>query len=89
MLSLLLFCSWGKRPQILRCMSDKFAVNDFEGHSDAPKASLEAVRLDRKAYYEKLGGVKFGVSLPGLGYDCFRTWELLTMVTYLAIYAFR
>ena len=21
----------------------------------------------------------FGLGLPGLGYDCFRTWELLTM----------
>lgn len=61
-------------------MSTKFEVKDFEGHSDSPKALLDVVRLDRKAYYEKLGRVKFGVSLPGLGYDCFRTWELLTMV---------
>jgi hypothetical protein len=60
--------SWGKRPQILKCISDKMNQNDFDGHvSNSP-----AVRLGRAEYYEKLGSVKFGVGLSGLGYDCFR-----------------
>ena len=71
--------SWGKRPQILRCISDKMDMADFEGHSDTPKAELEKIRTDRRHYYQRLGSSMFGVALPGLGYDCFRTWELLTM----------
>ena len=75
--------NWGARGQMIRCISKKFLVNDFEGHADAPtiqkKNSL--IKLDRRHYYEKLGGTLFGLALPGLGYDCFRTWELLTMGT--------
>jgi hypothetical protein len=36
-------------------------------------------------YYKKLATAKFGLSLPGLGYDCFRLWELLTMGTIAVI----
>jgi len=71
--------SWGPRPQILRCISSKFSVEDFEGHSAAPLANKGDSRLDRKSYYKKLAGSRFGLSLPGLGYDCFRLWEMLTM----------
>jgi hypothetical protein len=74
--------SWGKRPQILRCISDKMDVKDFWGHTDSSlKAKEEAkkTKTSRRLYYEKLGSAKIGVALPGLGYDCFRTWELLTM----------
>jgi hypothetical protein len=74
--------SWGKRPQILRCISDKMAVDDFWGHSDAPKEHVEdqkKTKSNRRLYYQKLGSAMIGVALPGLGYDCFRTWELLTL----------
>jgi hypothetical protein len=77
--------SWGKRPQILRCISDKMSIADFEGHSDTPAGELARMKTDRRHYYRKLGRAMFGVALPGLGYDCFRTWELLTMGTIVVI----
>eukprot|EP00975_Prorocentrum_lima_P071724 12939287-Prorocentrum_lima.AAC.1 len=73
---------WGPRPQILRCISNKFPVlTDFEGHVDGPKGA----RLDRQAYYEKMTTAYFGLGLPGLGYDCFRNWELMTMGTIVVL----
>ena len=73
--------SWGPRPQILKCVSSKFTVEDFEGHVDTQKDTMAQTKTDRSRYYKKLASAKFGLSLPGLGYDCFRTWELLTMGT--------
>jgi hypothetical protein len=60
--------SWGPRPQILRCISDKVPAEIFDGHIRTPKTN----RLSREQYYEKLGTTMFGVGLPGLGYDTFR-----------------
>lgn len=71
--------SWGKRPQIINCISQKFSPDDFEGHISTPKSEIQKTKLDRSRYYSKLSSSKFGLALPGLGYDCFRTWELLTM----------
>ena len=71
--------SWGPRPQILKCVSSKFTVDDFEGHVDTRKDTMAQTKTDRSRYYKKLASAKFGLALPGLGYDCFRTWELLTM----------
>ncbi len=61
------------------------SLADFEGHSDTPPAEMAKMKVDRRHYYEKLGQARFGVALPGLGYDCFRTWELLTMGTIVVI----
>ena len=61
--------SWGPRPQILRCISAKMEVRDFDGHADNKVVSN---RLGRSDYYKKLGTSMFGLGLPGLGYDCFR-----------------
>lgn len=69
---ILLFSSsskWGPRPQILSCISKKFAVHDFEGHVDR---TTPTNRLSREEYYWKLSTAMFGLGLPGLGYDCFR-----------------
>lgn len=74
--------SWGKRPQILKCVSNKFSPGDFEGHAFSSKNTS---RLDRVSYYAKLSTAMFGLSLPGLGYDTFRMWELLTMGTIVVI----
>ena len=60
--------SWGPRPQILRCISEKVPADLFDGHIRTPKTN----RLGRDQYYEKLGTSMFGVGLPGLGYDTFR-----------------
>jgi hypothetical protein len=70
---------WGKRPQMISCISRKMSPDDFEGHDKTPKDASRSAKTDRRVYYQKLGSTRFGVSLPGLGYDCFRTWELLTM----------
>ena len=60
--------SWGPRPQILRCISEKVPAELFDGHIRTPKTN----RLNREQYYQKLGTTMFGVGLPGLGYDTFR-----------------
>jgi hypothetical protein len=70
--SILLFAAsskWGPRPQILRCISEKFKIEEFDGHS---KATKPQVRLGRHEYYQKQTTAYFGLGLPGLGYDCFR-----------------
>jgi len=79
--------NWGARGQMIRCISKKFQVDDFEGHSAAPTIhkKMSQIKLDRRHYYEKLGTTYFGLALPGLGYDCFRTWELLTMGTIVVL----
>jgi len=65
----------------MRCVSDRLSPRVFEGHVDGKKETYEKVRTlkTRRDYYHKLGRSIFGLGLPGLGYDCFRTWELLTM----------
>lgn len=59
---------WGPRPQILACISQKFTGEEFDGHVKNPPQQ----RLDREEYYVKLAQARFGVGLPGLGYDTFR-----------------
>jgi hypothetical protein len=59
---------WGPRPQILACISKKFSKEDFDGHVDNPPQT----RYDRGQYYVKLASTRFGLGLPGLGYDTFR-----------------
>lgn len=59
---------WGPRPQILACISNKFTGQQFDGHVKNPPQQ----RLDRAEYYVKLAQARFGVGLPGLGYDTFR-----------------
>ena len=34
---------------------------------------------ERSFYYQKLSSSKFVLGLPGLGYDCYRNWEAMTM----------
>jgi hypothetical protein len=74
--------SWGPRPQILACISRNFPVSDFSGHVSNPAANQ---RYEREDYYMKLASARFGLGLPGLGYDCFRNWELMTMGTIVVL----
>jgi hypothetical protein len=76
--------TWGPRPQILQCVSNKFNPDDFEGHQDSigtkdAVLKKDMLRDDRRLYYERLSAGRFGLCLPGLGYDTFRIWEFLTM----------
>ena len=78
--------TWGPRPQILQCVSKLFDVKDFEGHLDSISSEdlikkTDVLRTNRRLYYERLSAARFGLCLPGLGYDTFRTWEYLTMGT--------
>ena len=78
--------TWGPRPQILKCISTAFSPEDFEGHMDSvskrDKVNLkDELRTNRRLYYERLATSRFGLCLPGLGYDTFRAWEYLTMGT--------
>lgn len=59
-------------PQILKCVSDKFKVEEFEGHVNTPESEMKKTKTNRRRYYEKLAASRFGLSLPGLGYDTFR-----------------
>ena len=76
--------NWGKRPEIVQCVSKNIPFSEFFGHSDTLKtpdylSEKEVMVKHRQFYYENLISARFGLSLPGLGYDCFRTWELLSL----------
>jgi hypothetical protein len=63
--------SWGPRPAILECIRRRVDAKDL----------LKVERLGRGKFYTEMGRAKFGLSLPGLGYDCFRLWELMLLGT--------
>ena len=63
--------AWGPRPAILSCVSAKLSKDDF----------LQIGKMTRVEYYTAMGSAKFGLALPGLGYDCFRLWELMLLGT--------
>jgi hypothetical protein len=70
---------------MIHCISQKMSPEDFEGHDETSKEEMAKTKTDRNRYYEKLGSAMFGVCLPGLGYDTFRMWELLTMGTVIIL----
>jgi hypothetical protein len=41
-----------------------------------PGANAEEAR---SAYYVQLARARFGLMVPGMGYDCFRNWEMLLL----------
>lgn len=63
--------SWGPRPAILDCVRKRVDERDF----------LKVDRIGRDKFYIEMGRAKFGLALPGLGYDCFRLWELMLLGT--------
>jgi hypothetical protein len=63
--------SWGPRPAILDCIRRRVDEKDF----------LKVEKLGRERFYIEMGRAKFGIALPGLGYDCFRLWELMLLGT--------
>eukprot|EP01038_Epipyxis_sp_PR26KG_P010741 gene10741-14426_t len=74
--------SWGPRPQIIKCVSNKFKPDEFYGQfADAPgeKTAKAKPRMDKVDYYAKLGSAKFCLAVAGLGYDTFRLWESMAM----------
>jgi hypothetical protein len=71
--------NWGYRPKVLECLSKKF--NASEAQFSTHKGSRMAGRVTPVEYYKRLGRSRFSVALPGLGYDTYRTWEILTLGT--------
>lgn len=68
--------TWGYRPVLIKCIQKSFSAADFQhgAYSD----NLQG-RMGQEPYYNRLGRSRFGLALPGLGYDTFRLWELLTV----------
>lgn len=54
--------------------SSEFEVFDSK---QLPKSA--SAKHSRFGYYLKLGSSRMGLALPGIGVDCYRTWEQLTM----------
>ena len=74
--------TWEARGDILRTLKSKIPPQEFEIvniTSITPKP--DARYLTRYPYYSKLASSKFGLAMPGIGYDTYRTWEQLTMGT--------
>lgn len=67
--------SWGPRPQITACVANKFRPDDFIGRNFGSK---QHKRLTPAEYYHNMGSARLGLALPGLGYDSYRLWEMLT-----------
>jgi hypothetical protein len=68
-------------PQIVSCVAKNFDPSDFEILFASPRESSRSDIFHRITFYQKLASSRFGLGLPGLGYDCFRTWEYLMMGT--------
>jgi hypothetical protein len=62
--------NFGYRPQIMKCVADKFPPNDFFGQNHVD--STMKGRMGVEEYYKRLGSARFGLAMPGLGYDTFR-----------------
>lgn len=74
--------TYGFRAEIITDLKKKLSAADFEiVDINSIRQDKGAKKLNKFLYYEKLASAKFGLALPGVGYDCFRTWELLTMGT--------
>lgn len=69
--------NFGSRPQILKCVKDKFSADEFYGQNHVDQSM--AGRMEVKEYVKRLGSARFGLCLPGLGYDTFRLWETMNL----------
>lgn len=74
--------TWGSRPQILRCISDKFDPSELDGHqaSDTDLGN-RTKRVWGRDYLARLAKARFGICMPGIGYDTYRQWEYLMVGT--------
>ena len=53
----------------MQCVKDKITSSNFKVLGTVAPAD----------YYKEIGAARFVLSLPGLGYDCYRLWETLTV----------
>jgi hypothetical protein len=66
--------SFGFRKQIVQCVKDNVPDDLFDASGGTGVALLS-----RKEYLLRASASRFSLAPPGLGYDTFRLWELLTM----------
>lgn len=77
------------RPQILECIRNKFIGKDAselivdlrtEKEERLVKNKIGDIAF-RRNYYNQLASTRVGLALPGIGYDTWRLWEMLTLGT--------
>ena len=74
--------TWEARVDIIKTLKSKIMPEDFDlVNIKSITSNPNAKYLSRYPYYSKLASAKFGLALPGVGYDTYRTWEQLTMGT--------
>ena len=66
----------GYRPKLLQCVSKKFQRGDFSGLSF--DSMEDKKRMTPREYYFKLGTAMFGLAVPGIGYDTYRSRRIHT-----------
>jgi hypothetical protein len=74
---ILLFCIAG--IDILDLLKTNIPSSEFEVFDSKQLSKSTSVKHNRFGYYLKLGSSRMGLALPGIGADCYRTWEQLTM----------
>jgi hypothetical protein len=66
-------------PIITECVRSKLKDGDFVSNVLSLDERRKQGKQSRGSYYESIGRSRMGLSMPGLGYDTYRTWELLTL----------
>lgn len=66
-------------PIIADCVRSKLREGEFVSNVMGIEQRQKQGKSSRSDYYNNIGRSKMGLSLPGLGYDTYRTWELLTL----------
>lgn len=77
------------RPQILACIRNKFIgkdaselIVDLRTDKEEQLAMKKMGKIAfRRSYYNQLASTRVGLALPGIGYDTWRLWEMLTLGT--------
>ena len=68
--------SFGNRKTIVQCVKNNLPKDLFDASGGTGVALLS-----RKDYLLRAAGSRFALAPPGLGYDTFRLWEMLTLGT--------
>ena len=76
-MNLLLFCFVG--VDIFNILKKNVPSSDFEIFDSRQLSKSTSAKHSRFDYYLQLGSSRMGLALPGIGIDCYRTWEQLTM----------
>ena len=81
-LNLYFFVYIGKN--ILISISKKLSSEDLEIYDLKHSNKLSNKNYNRFGYYEKFGNAKYGLALPGIGFDCYRLNLILIILSLLS-----